>query len=128
MRTEAARQSIRLAVMFSCLLAGNFGFAQPQPQLFVVEKDGKSGFIDQIGNVVIPLQFDKANSFHEGLALVIVNGRKSFIDTTGRILFAANYDVVGDFSEGLCAVNVGETRIPNIGLISDPGKWGYIDK
>ncbi len=128
MRTKAARRSIRLIVMLSCLLVGKFGFAQPQPQLFVVEKDGKSGFIDQAGKVVIPFQFDQANSFHEGLALVIVKGKKSFIDTTGRILFEANYDVIRDFSEGLCAVNIGEKRIPNIGLISDPGKWGYIDK
>ena len=110
----------------TCLAACQFSFGQAQ--LFVVEKDGQSGFIDQTGKVVIPFQFDKANSFHEGLALVTVKGKKSFIDITGRILFAANYDVVRDFSEGLCAVNLGEKRIANIGLISDPGKWGYIDK
>jgi hypothetical protein len=126
MKTKAVRQSIRLVVILFCLAGCKFCFAQPQ--LFVVEKDGKSGFIDQTGKVAIPFQFDKANSFHEGLALVIIKGKKSFIDPTGRILFPANYDVIRDFAEGLCAVNIGEKRIPNVGLISDPGKWGYIDK
>jgi hypothetical protein len=117
-----------LLAMLACLIACQFTFAQSRTQLFVVEKDGKSGFIDQTGKLVIPFQFDKASDFHEGLALVTVNGRKSFIDTTGRILFEAKYDVIREFSEGLCAVNLGEKRIANIGLISEPGKWGYIDR
>ena len=128
--TIMKNQSIRLLAILACLICCGFCFAQTQPdlQLMVVEKDGKSGFIDQTGKVVIPFQYDQASSFHEGLALVIVRGKKSFIDTTGRTLFEAKYDIIRDFSEGLCAVNIGEKRIPNIGLISDPGKWGYIDK
>jgi hypothetical protein len=39
-----------------------------------------------------------------------------------------DFDIVDDFSEGLAAVNIGQRRIPNIGVISNPGKWGYIDK
>lgn len=128
--TVTSRHSIKFLIIFACLVRCGFGLAQPQTgsQLFAVEQDGKSGFIDRTGKVVIPFQFDKAYDFHEGLALVIVRDQKSFIDPTGRVLFAAKYDVIRDFSEGLCAVNLGEKRIPNIGLISDPGKWGYIDK
>src|SRR5436190_4402594 len=121
-------QPIRFLVILACLAACQLCFAQPQSQLIVVEKDGRSGFIDNTGKVVIPFQFDKAYSFNEGLALVIVGDKKSFIDTSGRILFEARYDVIRDFSEGLCAVNIGEKRIPNIGLISEPGRWGYIDR
>src|SRR5215471_17565120 len=98
MKTQMARQSTRLLVMLICLFGCKFCFAQPQ--LFEVEKDGKSGFIDQTGKVVIPFRFDHAYSFHEGLALVVVKGKQSFIDTTGRILFEANYDVIREFSEG----------------------------
>src|SRR5438045_854618 len=81
--TMASKRSIRLLAMLTCLAACQFCAAQTQPesQLIVVEKDGKSGFIDHHGKVVIPFQFDKAYSFHEGLALVIVKDRKSFIDT-----------------------------------------------
>ena len=106
--------------------------AQPQPQpgdnLLAVVKDGKTGFIDHVGKMVIPFQFDQAMSFHDGAALVTLKGRKYFIDPAGHILFEAKYDVIRDFSEGVAAVNIGEKRNPTIGLISEPGKWGYLDK
>ena len=96
--------------------------------LFPVEKDGKWGFIDNTGKLVIPLEFESAREFHEGLALVAKGKQKSFIDTSGRVVIKPQFDLVDDFSEGLAAVNIGQTRIANIGLIGKPGKWGYIDK
>ena len=113
-----------------CLIMCQLSVAQPQSlsALFPVSKDGKSGFIDNTGKVVIPLQFDSANDFSEGLALVTLKGKTFFIDTRGRTVFEARFDIIRNFSEGLAAVNIGEKRIPNVGLISDPGKWGYIDK
>src|SRR5258706_14890735 len=93
--------------------------------LFPVEKDDKWGFIDRTGKIVIPLQFASANDFHEGLALVTANHQTMFIDMTGKTVFMPKFDIVNSFSEGLAAVNIGQKRIPNIGLISDPGKWGY---
>lgn len=124
------KQTTQFALWLICLLAGQICLAQPRSdnQLFLIEKDGKSGFIDQSGKVVIAPQFDSANGFSEGLALATRNGKKFFIDTGGRTVFEANFDIINNFSEGLAAVNIGEKRIPNIGLISDPGKWGYIDK
>jgi hypothetical protein len=97
-------------------------------KLFPVEKDGKWGFIDNAGRVVIPLEFDSASDFHEGLALVTTGKQKTFIDTSGRVVIKPQFDLVNDFSEGLAAVNIGQTRIANLGLIGNPGKWGYIDK
>ena len=97
-------------------------------KLFPVEKDGKWGFIDSTGKVVISLEFDSANEFHEGMALVTTGKQKAFIDTSGRIVIKPQFDLVDDFSEGLAAVNIGQTRIPNLGLIGNPGKWGYIDR
>lgn len=45
--------------------------------LLAVEKDGKSGFIDTAGRVVIPLTYDNARSFSEGLAAVYIGwGRR----------------------------------------------------
>src|SRR5947207_7561005 len=104
MKTPMSKLSTTLLVMLACVVVCQFCAAQPQAesQLIAVEKDGKSGFIDHTGKVVIPFQFDSAHGFHEGLALVTVKGRKSFIDATGRILFEAKYDVIRDFSEGLC--------------------------
>src|SRR5437867_1777327 len=109
-----SKESIRRLVMLACLFAGQFCFAQLQPEheLFAVQKDGQTGFIDRTGKLVIAYQFDNAYGFYEGLAQVVLKGRKYFIDTSGRVVFEAKYDVIREFSEGLCAVNVGEKRIP----------------
>ena len=95
--------------------------------LFPVTEDDKWGYIDNSGKLVIALQFDSAEEFHDGLARVTQNGRTVFIDVSGRVVLSPKYDYVGNFSEGLAPVNVGEKRIPNIGIISAPGRWGYID-
>ena len=121
---------IQFAVGLIFLLAVQLCFAQPQyeSQLFRIEKDGKSGFIDRTGKVVIPPQFDSVSGFSEGLALAMRNGKKFFIDRNGKTAFEAKFDIVNNFSEGLAAVNIGQTRIAHIGLIDKPGRWGFIDK
>src|SRR5258706_7200576 len=119
-------------ILLTLFLSSLFSTAQSQRQtaktLFPVGKDDKWGFIDRAGKIIIPLQFDNANDFREGLALITAKGRKLFIDESGRVAITPQFDIVHDFSEGVAAVNIGETRIPNLGLISNPGKWGYIDK
>ena len=67
-------------------------FAQPQPgnepvNLYRVQKDGKWGYIDRTGKIIIPLQFACTWGFSEGLAPVMVSnfptGKRGYIDTTG---------------------------------------------
>ena len=122
------KRLICLAVVAFLCAFGVRGQRPESKALFPVEKGGKFGFIDRTGKVVIPLQFDSANDFHEGLALVTSNRKTMFIDTTGKTVITPQFDIVNNFSEGLAPVNVGQKRIPNLGLISDPGKWGYLDK
>jgi len=124
------RRLIQFAVWLICLFAVQLCIAQPQfeRQLFRIEKDGKSGFIDRTGKVVIPPQFDSVSGFSEGLALATRNGKKFFIDTNGKTAFEARFDIVNNFSEGLAAVNIGQTRIAHIGVIDNPGRWGFIDR
>lgn len=43
------------------------------------------GYINKKYDIVIPLMFERAFSFKEGLALVILNSRYGFIDHTGDI-------------------------------------------
>ncbi|MFO5494541.1 MAG: WG repeat-containing protein [Cuspidothrix sp.] len=47
----------------------------------------KGGYINTSGLVVIPYQFDVADSFGEGLAKVIINGKEHLIDKTGKIVY-----------------------------------------
>jgi WG containing repeat len=119
---------IVLVLLLSAMLLAAQAKSQNPKALFPIEKDNKWGFIDRTGKVVIPLQFDSARNFHEGLALVTDKGKTLFIDASGQVVIKPEFDIVDDFSEGHAAVNIGQTRIPNLGLISNPGKWGYIDK
>src|SRR6185369_12686271 len=130
LRIMTMRRLIQFAVWLMCLFAVQLCLAQPQfeRQLFRIEKDGKSGFIDRTGKVVIPPQFDSVSGFSEGLALAMRNGKKFFIDTNGKTAFEARYDIVNTFSEGVAAVNIGQTRIAHIGVIDKPGRWGFIDR
>jgi len=118
---------LALAV-FLLTIASSYAQQREPQRLFPVEKNGKWGFIDETGQIIIPLQFDSANEFHEGLALVTTGKLKAFIDPSGRVVIKPQFDLVNNFSEDLAAVNIGQTRIANIGSIGNPGKWGYIDK
>src|SRR5438874_11772775 len=117
-RIPKKRLILFLAVAFLCAFSGRG--QQPESRAFFpVEKDGKFGFIDRAGKIVIPLQFDSANDFHEALALVTSNRKTMFIDTTGKSVITPQFDIVTSFSEGLAPVNIGQKRIPSLGRVSD---------
>ena len=66
-----------------------------------VEKNDKYGFIDKTGKVVIPLEYDDAwnfkeglaqYDFKEGLAKVKKDDKWGRIDTTGKVVVPLKYD------------------------------------
>lgn len=58
--------------------------------LFLIEENGRKGFIDRRGNIVIPARFDDARQFSEGLAFVRINDTVGYIDAKGRIRIKFN--------------------------------------
>lgn len=77
--------------------------------------DAYWGFIDKKGTVIIPLVYDLAYSFKEGLAYVKAKGGYyGFIDKKGKIIIPLEYFGEGIFSEGLTA-------------LTKNGKAGYFD-
>lgn len=53
----------------------------------VKDKNGKYGFIDKLGKVIIPCQWDAATSCSEGLAVVANNGEGfGYIDKSGKVV------------------------------------------
>lgn len=79
---------------------------------------GLFGYIDKMGRLVIPYQFDDALDFSEGLALVYKDGKGGYIDYTGKIVIPFEYDeYASSFSEGFAVVH-SETNY----------KFGYINK
>lgn len=88
--------------------------------LCCVEKDGKIGYIDSQGNIVVDFKFvplDGGNyGFFDGLALVYDGNKEVFIDKQGNIALIPQYVVCSSFFEGLCIVK------------NDNGKCGFMDK
>lgn len=85
-----------------------------------VEKDGKHGFIDKTGKIVVPLEYDFVNGFSDGLAWVKKDDKYGYIDKTGKIVASLEYDRADNFNDGLAAVAKGNWR--------DGFKYGFIDK
>src|SRR3954462_2626566 len=54
--------------------------------LFPIRQDGKWGYINRTGEVVIKPQYDDAWDFSEGLAYVREGARRGLIDKTGRMV------------------------------------------
>lgn len=74
----------------------------------------KFGFIDKTGQVVVDFQYEWAQQFFEGLAVVFKAGKYGYVDADGRVAIPLQYEGADHFSEGLAAVKVN-------------GKWGFID-
>ena len=89
--------------------------------LAIVYKGEKYGYIDKMGNEVIPCIYDDTEEpgydgrFHDSLALVRQGDRLFFINRDGKEAFPFNYEKASIFSEGLA-------------VVWKDGKCGYIDK
>lgn len=78
------------------------GIAGAAPDLFRVQQNGKFGFIDKGGTVVIPITLAAAGEFSEGLATVGGPFGRDYIDTSGKMMnIGRKYLIVSEFSEGL---------------------------
>ena len=70
----AAEDDARGVLHYEVTVAPQYDYARPYYDgLAAVEKDGKWGFIDEAGEVVIPFRYDVAFSFCEGKAVVGTN-------------------------------------------------------
>jgi len=134
---------IPVIALATCILA--YGQQQrivfDQPLLIV--NDGKYGFIDHSGNVMIKPQFYWSSDFSDGFATVYVCGNLAsinpsgkiqahrlemnsglalrrngsgtgYVDSSGRFQIPPKYEDGLPFSEGLAAVKMGD-------------KWGFVD-
>jgi hypothetical protein len=69
-------------------------------------KERQWGYIDRTGSVVIPFQFDEAQNFSDGLALVSKGDFKYFIKRDGTRAIPGTFARAASFSEGLAAVRI----------------------
>ena len=72
--------------------------------LALVEHDGRLGYVDLDGNLVIPFYFEKAFQFSQGLASTCFQGRWGYIDTHGDIYIPHVFDIASPFEWGRAEV------------------------
>lgn len=72
--------------------------------LFQIFENGKTGFINSMGQVVIQPTFLSAGEFSEGLVSARINGTYGYIDETGKFVIQPQFDYATPFSEGLAVV------------------------
>ncbi len=94
-------------------------------ELYPVVQDGKWGYMNKEGRIVIKPQFEAAWDFTEGLARVQVGGLRGFIDPSGKMVIEPKYFIAWEFSEGLAAVMVPTGWFDKS---VNKGYWIYIDK
>src|SRR5215472_14095577 len=144
MKAVTSRQSQGVSfvsLIFAIVVPVCFSGNQKEP--LVVVQNGKYGYIDHEGKVVIRPQFVWAEDFWRGLGTVYVCGRYvsidssgalhprriavegqlvprkhdekfGFVDAAGEFKIPPAFDDVLPFSDGLAAVRLGD-------------KWGFID-
>lgn len=97
--------------------------SRPFPEIYseglaAAIKDGKWGYIDRVGNVVISFHFKYAGQFEQGMARVSVGDKFFFINDKGSRV-TPEFDGAFDFHEDLAAVEVGK----NVGYVRRDGTF-----
>lgn len=140
-------QMMKKKLVLLIILALHFvSFAQEAPResrLTPIYENGRWGYADQSGKVVIAAQFDAARPFARGMARVGLvdeelpeidaspNIKWGYIDERGRVLVELRYAVLRDFSEGLAVAAVlGSGRAERLPVVRGDRRnlrWGYVD-
>jgi hypothetical protein len=73
----------------------------PPSTWMTFEKNGKEGYEDENGNIVIDAIFDEAGMFENDRAVVKVKDKEGMIDTSGNYILQPEYTSVYDVKEGM---------------------------
>jgi hypothetical protein len=79
-----------------------------------VKKDGKIGYVDINGKVIIPLQYDEGLTFNEGYSAVRKGDKWGYLDSTGTFITEFVFVDAMGFADGLAPAK-------------KSGGWGFID-
>jgi len=100
-------------VVIKCEYDSTFKFSDG---LAKVKLNGKYGYIDKSGKMVIPAKLESAGDFSEGFTLNLVNGRYQYLDKKGLDVFKKTFKRAANFSDGAALVS------------NDEDMAGFIDK
>lgn len=78
--------------------------AKGSDSLYLFKDNGKWGYLDRNGAIVIPAEFDAAGDFFEGLAPATKGDARGYINTSGRFEILRREEYLGPFRDGLAGV------------------------
>ncbi len=81
----------------------------------VAKYNNKFGYLNEDGEMVIAIQYEKAQDFSDGLAAVAQDGKVGFINQEGKTVIPFEYENADSFVNDLAPV-------------MKENKWGYINK
>ena len=103
-----AKAIIIFLVCFTLFSGISLISAEPYDVLFPVIKDGKSGYIDINGKIVVEPQFEHGWAFFDGMAAISLNGKWGYLDLSGKVKIEPQFDEAWQFVDGLAWVRKGE--------------------
>lgn len=71
-------------------------------------KNGKLGYVNETGKKVIDFQYDYAEEFQNGLAMVRVDGKNGYINCSGIQVIKAIFDDASSFQDGTAKVTINQ--------------------
>ncbi len=107
---------LALFLLSSCTTPINVNEATTTQPVFMSTENIVTGYTE-----VIPLIYDDARPFSDGLAAICIDDKWGFIDKNGKEVIPCKYEWVDSFVDGICLVGVRENSVK-------VNRFGYIDK
>lgn len=101
-----------LAIVLSATIA------KAQELNIIVNQKGKVGYVDKDGNEVIKCQYESAQPFSDGAAIVTKAGKQGIINTSGKVLLPLKYTQILPWNKDLYIIKDGK----KVGLTDHQGK------
>jgi hypothetical protein len=87
---------------------------------YLVENNGKFGWCNRLGKIMIDCQFDEASQFENNdLAAIRIANKYGYVNKTGKICISPQFDQAYPFNGAYALVNYGL----KFGLIDENGKY-----
>lgn len=85
----------------------------------IIDEDTKLGYINRLGETIIPFIYDDIKPFNEGLAVVKLNDKYGVIDEKNNLIIDFKHDIIRNFYNGYAITN--DKTFKKFGLIDNKG-------
>lgn len=98
---ESITKKAYFVIIFSIFGVAISNEGTAQETLMPLCQGGLCGYYDGVGEIVIPLKFDEAKSFNDGLAVVRSKRHWGALNLNGELVIPAQYEDLQSFENGL---------------------------